>query len=105
MSISLDQANGLLAFRIKETNLKCSLVGLGQFGEPYLLIRTTWVEDRKFELIEEELFRIELGKIRRITTMLLPGTGWARLYSVKGLRPFGRRLTSFLKSKLWGEIK
>jgi hypothetical protein len=31
-------------------------VGLGQFGEPYLLIRTTWVEDRKFELIEEELF-------------------------------------------------
>lgn len=30
-------------------------MGLGQFGEPYLLIRTTWVEERKFELVEEEL--------------------------------------------------
>ncbi len=37
---------------IKLTNSKCFQVGLGLFGEPYLLIRTTWVEERKFELIK-----------------------------------------------------
>lgn len=30
-------------------------MGLGLFGEPYLLIKSKWVEKRKFELAEEDI--------------------------------------------------
>jgi uncharacterized protein YhfF len=29
-------------------------VGLGIFGEPYLLIRTTWVNEKRFDSVEED---------------------------------------------------
>jgi uncharacterized protein YhfF len=36
------------------TNANVVQVGLGIFGEPYLLIQTRWVEERKFESVEED---------------------------------------------------
>lgn len=34
-------------------------MGLGIFGEPYLLIRTTWTEERQFDQIPEEFAKQE----------------------------------------------
>lgn len=37
-------------------------VGLGQFGEPYLLIQLTWLEERNFDLVDETFALDEGGK-------------------------------------------
>jgi hypothetical protein len=43
-----------VAARASQTNLNYFPVGLGIFGEPYLLIRTTWVEEIKSDVVEED---------------------------------------------------